>query len=130
MATVYTNINKIWLAATVQHQAVKPEQSESNEQDNGSVVESVSVDTKVTIDSNHSIRRGMVLPFEPHSITFDDATYSIDMPQEMRNQGVLEDKLQLLKDVNGAFRPSVLTALMGSTGVGKTTLMDGKIISK
>jgi ABC-type multidrug transport system ATPase subunit len=42
----------------------------------------------------------------------------------MRNRGVAEDKLVLLKGVSGAFRPGVLTALMGVTGAGKTTLMD------
>jgi len=42
----------------------------------------------------------------------------------MRSQGVLEDKLVLLNGVSGAFRPGVLTALMGVTGAGKTTLMD------
>jgi hypothetical protein len=26
----------------------------------------------------------MVLPFEPHSITFDDVIYSVDMPQVSR----------------------------------------------
>ncbi|GAU19343.1 hypothetical protein TSUD_336300 [Trifolium subterraneum] len=75
-------------------------------------------------ETNHSRKRGMVLPFEPHSITFDEVTYSVDMPQEMRNRGVVEDKLVLLKGVSGAFRPGVLTALMGVTGAGKTTLMD------
>lgn len=39
-------------------------------------------------------------------------------------QGVTEDKLQLLREVTGAFRPGVLTALMGVSGAGKTTLMD------
>ena len=42
----------------------------------------------------------------------------------MKNQGVLEDKLVLLKGMSGAFRPGVLTALMGVSGAGKTTLMD------
>ncbi|XP_039684151.1 pleiotropic drug resistance protein 1 isoform X2 [Medicago truncatula] len=79
---------------------------------------------RVAAETNHSRKRGMVLPFEPHSITFDEVTYSVDMPQEMRNRGVVEDKLVLLKGVSGAFRPGVLTALMGVTGAGKTTLMD------
>ncbi|KAK9229253.1 hypothetical protein WN944_022212 [Citrus x changshan-huyou] len=69
-------------------------------------------------------KRGMVLPFEPHSLIFDEVTYSVDMPQEMKLQGVLEDKLVLLNGVSGAFRPGVLTALMGVSGAGKTTLMD------
>lgn len=42
----------------------------------------------------------------------------------MKEQGVVEDKLQLLRGVTGAFRPGVLTALMGVSGAGKTTLMD------
>ncbi|KAL6334314.1 hypothetical protein AAG906_014715 [Vitis piasezkii] len=63
-------------------------------------------------------------PFQPHSITFDDIRYSVDMPEEMRSQGALEDRLELLKGVSGAFRPGVLTALMGVSGAGKTTLMD------
>lgn len=44
--------------------------------------------------------------------------------QEMKAQGVKEDRLELLKGVSGAFRPGVLTALMGVSGAGKTTLMD------
>lgn len=30
----------------------------------------------------------------------------------------------MLRDVSGAFRPGVLTVLMGVTGAGKTTLLD------
>ena len=42
----------------------------------------------------------------------------------MKDQGVTEDRLTLLKGVSGSFRPGVLTALMGVSGAGKTTLMD------
>jgi ABC-type multidrug transport system ATPase subunit len=44
--------------------------------------------------------------------------------KEMMGQGVTEDKLHLLRGVTGSFRPGVLTALMGVSGAGKTTLMD------
>lgn len=44
--------------------------------------------------------------------------------KEMKAQGVTEDRLVLLNDLNGAFRPGVLTALMGVSGAGKTTLLD------
>ncbi|KAK1376049.1 hypothetical protein POM88_032242 [Heracleum sosnowskyi] len=58
--------------------------------------------------NNQNKKKGMVLPFEPHSITFDDIKYSVDMPQEMKEQGVAEDRLLLLKGVSGAFRPAWL----------------------
>ncbi|XP_042758861.1 pleiotropic drug resistance protein 1 isoform X1 [Lactuca sativa] len=74
--------------------------------------------------SNQKKKKGMILPFEPHCITFNDVKYSVDMPLEMREQGLNEDRLLLLKGVSGAFRPGVLTALMGVSGAGKTTLMD------
>ncbi|KAL2544694.1 ABC transporter G family member 40 [Forsythia ovata] len=76
------------------------------------------------IEANQNNKKGMILPFEPHFITFDDIRYSVDMPPEMKAQGAVEDKLELLKGVSGAFRPGVLTALMGVSGAGKTTLMD------
>ncbi|XP_021275798.1 ABC transporter G family member 38 [Herrania umbratica] len=68
--------------------------------------------------------RGMLLPFIPLAVTFENITYSVDMPKAMKSQGVLDDRLVLLKGVNGAFRPGVLTALMGVSGAGKTTLLD------
>ena len=34
------------------------------------------------------------------------------------------EELTLLKGIDGCFRPGVLTALMGASGAGKTTLMD------
>nr|POF20091.1 abc transporter g family member 42 [Quercus suber] len=69
-------------------------------------------------------KRGMILPFTPLTMSFDSVNYYVDMPSEMRDQGVKGDRLQLLQEVTGAFRPGVLTALMGVSGAGKTTLMD------
>ena len=42
----------------------------------------------------------------------------------MKSEGIEESRLQLLWDVSGAFRPGILTALVGVSGAGKTTLMD------
>ncbi|GAB2269453.1 transcription factor [Dionaea muscipula] len=89
-----------------------------------SVSDGSSIMADDTADALRNNRRGMVLPFEQHTITFDDVRYSVDMPREMKRQGVAEDRLELLKGVSGAFRPGVLTALMGVSGAGKTSLMD------
>ncbi|KAK7349157.1 hypothetical protein VNO77_06301 [Canavalia gladiata] len=35
----------------------------------------------VVVGSRHRKKRGMVLPFEPYSITFDQIVYSVDMPR-------------------------------------------------
>ncbi|KAF5758174.1 putative pleiotropic drug resistance protein PDR/CDR [Helianthus annuus] len=102
----------------------KPQANVSTEDESDSAVELSSVNKESTNEGSHNKKKGMILPFEPHSITFDDVKYSVDMPQEMKDQGVAEDRLLLLKGVSGAFRPGVLTALMGVSGAGKTTLMD------
>ncbi|XP_058107894.1 pleiotropic drug resistance protein 1-like [Magnolia sinica] len=74
--------------------------------------------------SNGTENKGMVLPFKPLSMEFDDVKYFVDMPEEMKQQGEALDRLQLLQGVSGSFRPGVLTCLMGVSGAGKTTLMD------
>ncbi|XP_074311760.1 pleiotropic drug resistance protein 3-like [Silene latifolia] len=68
--------------------------------------------------------RNIILPFEPLSVTFHNVQYYIDTPMEMKERDFSEKKLQILKDITGAFRPGVLTALMGVSGAGKTTLLD------
>ncbi|GFZ11193.1 pleiotropic drug resistance 6 [Actinidia rufa] len=80
--------------------------------------------TRSSVAENENNRRGMVLPFQPLSLAFDRVNYYVDMPAEMKSQGIEETRLQLLRDVSGAFRPGVLTALVGVSGAGKTTLMD------
>ncbi|RVW54373.1 Pleiotropic drug resistance protein 2 [Vitis vinifera] len=74
--------------------------------------------------ADNGSRKGMVLPFQPLSLAFSHVNYYVDMPAEMKSEGVEEDRLQLLRDVSGAFRPGILTALVGVSGAGKTTLMD------
>ncbi|XP_035835318.1 pleiotropic drug resistance protein 3-like isoform X2 [Helianthus annuus] len=66
----------------------------------------------------------MVLPFEPLTVTFQDLQYYVEPSPEMREHGFTGKRLQLLRDITGAFRPGVLTALMGVSGAGKTTLLD------
>ncbi|XP_071711095.1 ABC transporter G family member 36-like [Rutidosis leptorrhynchoides] len=81
-------------------------------------------DSSIESSNGISPKKGMILPFTPLAMSFDSVNYYVDMPAEMKEQGVTEDRLQLLRDVTGAFRPGVLTALMGVSGAGKTTLMD------
>uniref|UniRef100_A0A5B7BKX4 Putative ABC transporter G family member 31-like n=1 Tax=Davidia involucrata TaxID=16924 RepID=A0A5B7BKX4_DAVIN len=69
-------------------------------------------------------KKGMILPFQPLIMTFHNVNYFVDMPKEMSLKGIPEKKLQLLSNVSGVFSPGVLTALVGSSGAGKTTLMD------
>ncbi|KAJ0976462.1 hypothetical protein J5N97_018427 [Dioscorea zingiberensis] len=66
----------------------------------------------------------MVLPFQPLTVTFQDLQYYVDTPMELREQGYTRNKLQLLNNITGAFRPGILCALMGVSGAGKTTLLD------
>ncbi|XP_057725255.1 ABC transporter G family member 29-like isoform X1 [Arachis stenosperma] len=80
--------------------------------------------SSVELATGVSAKRGMVLPFQPLAMSFDSVNYYVDMPAEMKDQGVTDHRLQLLREVTGAFRPGVLTALMGVSGAGKTTLMD------
>lgn len=71
------------------------------------------------------------LPFAPLNLTFTDVSYSVpaakgiatDDPR-FATQGPHAGNIQLLHNVSGSFRPGVLTALMGASGAGKTTLMD------
>ncbi|XP_074327307.1 ABC transporter G family member 29-like [Apium graveolens] len=76
-----------------------------------------------TTTAGIGLKRGMVLPFTQLAMSFDAVNYYVDVPPHMKEQ-VNGDKLQLLTQVSGAFKPGILTALMGVSGAGKTTLMD------
>ncbi|KAK3019263.1 hypothetical protein RJ639_004212 [Escallonia herrerae] len=94
---------------------------QNSAKDAGSSQESVSSPVSVVESSK---KKGMILPFQPLTMTFHNVNYFVDMPKEMSMKGVPEKKLQLLSNVSGVFSPGVLTALVGSSGAGKTTLMD------
>ncbi|CAK0753548.1 hypothetical protein CVIRNUC_002229 [Coccomyxa viridis] len=70
--------------------------------------------------------KGMILPFAPMALTFGRVSYYVAFPKEMADQKKEggKDMLQLLNEVSGAFQPGILTALVGVSGAGKTTLMD------
>ncbi|PHT32775.1 Pleiotropic drug resistance protein 1 [Capsicum baccatum] len=113
---IFYTISLAYLKPFGKAQAMIPEDTEDTQ--------TTSTEKEDSNSDGQNKKKGMVLPFEPHSITFDEVIYSVDMPQEMKAQGAAEDRLVLLKGVSGAFRPGVLTALMGVSGAGKTTLMD------
>jgi ABC-type multidrug transport system ATPase subunit len=95
---------------------------EENENETNSSIPMVSADTNGA--TNRPTRSQITLPFQPLSLSFNHVNYYVDMPAEMKEQGFAESRLQLLSDISGAFRPGVLTALVGVSGAGKTTLMD------
>ncbi|MCL7036322.1 hypothetical protein MKW94_007387 [Papaver nudicaule] len=64
-------------------------------------------------DSGENKKKGMVLPFKPLGMAFENVNYYVNMPAEMKDRGFSEDRLQLLQGVTGSFRPGVLTCLMG-----------------
>ncbi|XP_030457252.1 pleiotropic drug resistance protein 3-like isoform X2 [Syzygium oleosum] len=79
---------------------------------------------KVSAEPIETKNGRMVLPFTPLTLAFNNVQYYIDSPVEMRERGFAQKRMQLLSDITGAFRPGILTALMGVSGAGKTTLMD------
>uniref|UniRef100_H3GD44 ABC transporter domain-containing protein n=1 Tax=Phytophthora ramorum TaxID=164328 RepID=H3GD44_PHYRM len=62
--------------------------------------------------------RATTRKFEPVIIAFQDLWYSVPDPHNPK------ESLTLLKGISGYALPGSITALMGSTGAGKTTLMD------
>ncbi|TMW64830.1 hypothetical protein Poli38472_008997 [Pythium oligandrum] len=57
--------------------------------------------------------------FEPVTLAFKDLWYSVPNPKDPKGA-----PLDLLKGISGFAMPGTITALMGSSGAGKTTLMD------
>ncbi|XP_057807442.1 pleiotropic drug resistance protein 3-like isoform X3 [Salvia miltiorrhiza] len=88
----------------------------------GNAEEHSKVSPRRTSESSQADR--MALPFQPLSMVFQDVQYYVETPMAMKEHGYTQNRLQILCDITGAFRPGVLTALMGVSGAGKTTLLD------
>lgn len=58
-----------------------------------------------------------VLPFQRVNLTFKDIHYTVV-------SSIGNEKIELLKGIDGVVEAGKMTALMGSSGAGKTTLMD------
>ncbi|EFJ07897.1 ATP-binding cassette transporter [Selaginella moellendorffii] len=65
----------------------------------------------------------VLLPSLPLSLAFRNIVYEVNLDKKSHPKSDTK-RLQLLHNVSGALRPGVLTALIGVTGAGKTTLFD------
>ncbi|TMW61665.1 hypothetical protein Poli38472_010728 [Pythium oligandrum] len=88
--------------------------SDSETEDNQyALVETPRRDIAVNITASPYERR-----ITPVSLAFRDLWYAVPDPANPK------EELNLLKGINGFAMPGKMTALMGSSGAGKTTLMD------
>lgn len=69
----------------------------------------------VSIPVTNDARRDII----PVTLGFEDLWYSVPMPGGSKHK-----EIDLLQGVTGYALPGTMTALMGSSGAGKTTLMD------
>ncbi|WVZ61392.1 hypothetical protein U9M48_011275 [Paspalum notatum var. saurae] len=98
--------------------------SNKDSRNDDEISQAVCSDPGTNGEMNTMAQSRITLPFQPLSLCFNHVNCYVDMPAEMKEQGFTESRLQLLSDISGAFRPGVLTALVGVSGAGKTTLMD------
>jgi ABC-type multidrug transport system fused ATPase/permease subunit len=61
----------------------------------------------------------VTIPFQRVTLAFKDIHYFV-------KASTTDEKLELLKGVDGVIEAGKMTALMGSSGAGKTTLMCGR----
>ncbi|XP_056691158.1 ABC transporter G family member 32 isoform X2 [Spinacia oleracea] len=119
-----TYLNPLGMRQAVISKEKHQHQNQEEDQENSAIELGDFLQKSFSFTGKEMKKRGMVLPFQPLSMAFSNISYYVDVPVELKQQGVSREKLQLLDDVTGAFRPGILTALVGKSGAGKTTLMD------
>lgn len=67
-------------------------------------------------DNDGEIEDEIALPFQKVNLTFKDIHYTV-------KASVSDEYLELLKGIDGYLEAGKMTALMGSSGAGKTTLV-------
>lgn len=70
--------------AAVREESYSRANSEATELSSESEDHNVNAEFHVDTDQKKK-KKGMVLPFEPHSITFYEIKYSVDMPQVLES---------------------------------------------
>ena len=98
------------------------EQQAANNGDNSTDSDDTDPGSDSTTSKN-TVHIAVLTPRASHRVTpvtlaFENLRYSVPDPA---NEG---EMLELLKGISGFAKPKTITALMGSTGAGKTTLMD------
>ncbi|KAJ8559020.1 hypothetical protein ON010_g8429 [Phytophthora cinnamomi] len=82
----------------------------------------IPISDKVSVDPREAVLVRVMTPrtrAPPVTLAFHDLWYSVPMPGGKKGEDI-----DLLQGVSGFARPGTMTALMGSSGAGKTTLMD------
>lgn len=74
-------------------------------------------------DANGKSEEEQDISFLPANLTFEDISYEVPASKG-------SEKLRLLNNINGVFQAGRMCALMGSSGAGKTTLMDVVAVRK
>eukprot|EP00899_Mesostigma_viride_P014234 jgi/Mesvir1/22811/Mv14223-RA.1 len=105
--------------------------------DGGAVNSAVNGAANGAVDGSANGSRGVDHTFEPASIVFRDIRYSVPLAKKGSNSNAVAlpdaggkakesspHHLELLKGISGHAAPGTMTALMGGSGAGKTTLMD------
>mmetsp|Transcript_888 Transcript_888/g.1257 ORF Transcript_888/g.1257 Transcript_888/m.1257 type:complete len:1050 (+) Transcript_888:1338-4487(+) len=75
------------------------------------------VKKEVNIGAKKEKTEEINVPFVPVDLSFDKLTYEV-------TASTSKEQLRLLNEVSGVFKAGRMCALMGSSGAGKTTLMD------